>query len=94
MFRIAEVKALPQCILWIRYDDGVEGKVDVSHLVGKGVFKLWEKPGEFEKVSIGSSGEPVWSNIAELCPDSLYLKITGKTPETTFPGLNRELANA
>jgi hypothetical protein len=94
MFKIVTVKTLPKHILWLKYEDGVEGCVDVSHLVGKGVFKLWDKPGEFEKVSIGSAGELVWSDTADLCPDALYMEITGKTPDSTFPGLSREPSNA
>ena len=28
--------------IWLRYSDGEEGEVDLSHLVGKGVFKVWD----------------------------------------------------
>ncbi len=41
MFKPTEVKALPNYRLWLRYEDGATGEVDLAHLVGKGVFKLW-----------------------------------------------------
>ncbi len=84
------VKALPGYRLWIRYSDGVEGTLDLSDLVGKGVFAAWENEQEFEKVHIGSGGEISWGEEIEMCPDALYLRITGKRPEDLFPRL-REL---
>jgi hypothetical protein len=63
-------------------------------LVGKGVFALWNDYGEFCKVQIGSSGELVWGDQLDLCPDALYMKITGERPEETFPGLRLAAACA
>jgi hypothetical protein len=94
MFKIVFVKALPEYKLKLEYSDGTKGEVDVSHLAGKGVFKKWEIPGEFEKVSIGSMGELVWGNDIDICPDSLYLRLTGKKPEEVFPPLKREVLHA
>jgi hypothetical protein len=85
-----EVKALEDYRIWLRYSDGVEGAVDLSHLVGKGVFRLWDDYREFQKVHIGPGGEIAWSDQIDLCPDALYLRLTGKKPEDIFPKL-REL---
>ena len=87
MFKPVSVKALPGFKLHLRYRDGVEGEVDLSPLVGKGVFALWNDPSAFENVSIGESGEIRWSDQVDLCPDALYLQITGKSPEEVFPSL-------
>ena len=94
MYRIAEVKALPGYRLRLKYADGVSGEADVSHLAGKGVFARWKNPGEFEKVAIGSSGELVWGDYADLCPDSLYMRITRKKTEELFPALKCEHTHA
>jgi hypothetical protein len=48
---------------------------------------LWRNPHIFEQVQIGSFGELVWLDKIDLCPDSLYLKVTGKKPEDVFPTL-------
>ena len=73
-----EVKALEGYRLWIKYSDGVEGVVDLSDLVGKGVFALWKDYREFHKVYIGPGGAIAWGGEIDLCPDALYLRITGK----------------
>mgnify|MGYP001580369512 CR=1 FL=1 len=86
-----EVKPLEKYQLWVKYSDGIEGVVDLSDLVGKGVFALWIDYQEFQKVHIGSSGEIAWSEEIDICPDAIYLKITGKKPEDLFPKL-RELS--
>ena len=94
MFKPVEVKALPNYRIWIKYSDGVEGEVDLSHLAGKGVFALWSDYSAFEKVYIGSSGQIAWSDEIDICPDSLYIAITGKSPEELFANLKKEKVNA
>jgi len=91
MLRPIKVKPLDNCQLWVRYSDGIECTVDLSDLVGKGVFSLWNDYREFQKVHIGTNGEIAWNDQVEICPDSIYLKITGKNPEDIFPKL-KELA--
>jgi hypothetical protein len=87
MLKPVEVKALPDYKLWLGYSDGVTGVVDLSYLVGQGVFSAWRNPAVFERVRLGEHGAIIWSDEIDLCPDSLYLKITGKTPEELFPNL-------
>lgn len=89
MVRLIAVKPLPQYKLRLTYDDGVEGEVDLSHLVGRGVFVAWKDAHAFEQVRIGDSGELLWGNTLDLCPDALYLRLTGKSPEQFFPALQQ-----
>ena len=94
MYRITNVKVLEGYNIRLKYADGTEGTVNLSRLVGKGVFSLWNNYDEFKNVSIGSSGELLWGSEVDLCPDSLYLEITGKKPEEIFPNLKRESIHA
>jgi hypothetical protein len=87
MFRPVEVTPLPGYKLHLRYADGVAGDVDLSHLVGQGVFALWNDPAAFAQAELGSGGEVRWSDDVDLCPDALYMEITGKSPEELFPAL-------
>jgi len=87
MRRISKVKVLPGYRLELEFDDGVSGTVDLSENVGKGVFAVWRDPLVFGQVTIGSAGELVWGEKIDLCPDALYLKVTGKKPEDVFPAL-------
>jgi hypothetical protein len=81
MHRIINVKVLNNFRVELKYDDGRQGIADLSHLAGKGVFALWNDYDAFRNVAIGWSGELVWNNLIDLCPDSLYLKITNQRPE-------------
>ncbi|MBI4356996.1 MAG: DUF2442 domain-containing protein [Gammaproteobacteria bacterium] len=85
MHKVTEIKALPEYKLWLHFDDGVEGTIDLSDRVGKGVFALWKDPTAFQEAEVGSFGEVMWGKTIDLCPDSLYLKVTGKKPEELFP---------
>lgn len=84
-----EVKPLKNFRLWLRYDDGAEGEVDLSDLACKGVFRAWSKPGPFEAVHVSGHGSIAWTGDLELCPDALYMQLTGKKPAEVFPGLKR-----
>ena len=75
MFKPVEVKVLSDYKLWVKYSDGVEGTVDLSHLAGKGVFSIWNDYGNFEKVYIGKSREIAWDDQVDVCPDSIYMRI-------------------
>ncbi len=87
MKKVVEVKALNGHRIWLRFVDGVEGEIDLSHLAGRGVFKAWVDRKVFENVHVDASGAIAWNEELELCPDALYLRLTGKTPEDLFPAL-------
>lgn len=94
MVKPVSVTPLSGFRLRIRYEDGVEGEVDVSHLVDKGVFSIWREPGGFDGVSIGPGGAIQWGEEVDLCPDALYMEISGKSPEQIFPNLARTAVDA
>ncbi len=94
MYRIEKFNLLSQYNILIKFSDGTEGKADLSDLVGKGICSIWKDYEEFRKVSIGSSGELIWESGADLCPDSLYMRVTGKKPEDLFPLLREEALHA
>ena len=63
--------------------------MNLADLAGRGVFKAWEDSKFFESVRIGPSGEIAWGESIDLCPDTLYMRLTGKKPEEVFPTLKR-----
>ncbi len=87
MVKPVSITALPGYKLRVEYADGVTGEVELSHLVGKGVFAAWNDPTVFESVAIGDQGEIRWNDDIDLCSDAIYLEITGKSPEDIFPNL-------
>ena len=64
--------------IWLHYDDGVEGEVDLSHLASTPAFRRWQEPRFFETVGIGSGGTVEWDDDVALCGDALYLELTGQ----------------
>jgi hypothetical protein len=69
--------------VWLRFDDNVEGEVDLSDLAGRGVFSAWTDRNFFESVSLGPDRGITWPGGLDLCADSLYLHLTGKPLEGT-----------
>lgn len=92
--KLIEVKSKENFRLFVRYDDGANGEVDLSAYAGRGVFDAWLKPGMFEQVRLADAGHPAWPGGIDLCPDALYMKLTGKRPEEVFPTLNHLSAHA
>ncbi len=78
MQRIVAAQARPGYRLWLRFTDGAEGEVDLSHLVGRGVFARWSEPAEFARVRVDPTTRTVcWPGDIDLDPDVLYAKLTG-----------------
>jgi hypothetical protein len=84
VFRIVDVRPLPQYRVWVRFQGGEEGEIDLAHLADKGVFSVWSDAGAFASVSIDALGNLVWEPDIELCADALYFRLTGKTPAETW----------
>lgn len=94
MVKPVSVEARPGYRIYIRYSDGAAGEIDLSEFAGRGVFSAWLRPGEFEQVQIGEHRQVRWNEEAELCPDALYLRLTGKTPEEYFAEAETASAHA
>jgi phosphoribosylglycinamide formyltransferase 1 len=88
------VEARPNYRIYLEFSDGAKGEVDLSHFVGKGVFAAWNDLKFFEGVHIGLHREIKWNDEIELCPDSVYLMLTGKSVEEVFPGLAKQQSHA
>ena len=80
---IVEARAVGGHRLYLRFEDGVEGEVDLSDLVElEGVFAPLREPAEVAKVRLDTElGTVCWPNGADLDPDVLYSTITGQTIE-------------
>jgi hypothetical protein len=73
--KVSECQALDNFRVYLRFDNGVSGEVDLSHLRGKGVFAAWEDPRVFKKVLVTGQGALEWPGEIDLCPDALYLRL-------------------
>jgi hypothetical protein len=94
MPKIVNVKPLDGYKIHLEFADGIAGEVNLSHLAGKGVFIFWNKYANFKRVSIEGGRRLAWSDDIDIDADSLYLKLTGKTPDEIFPALKENPAYA
>ncbi len=94
MLHPISVQALPKYRIHIKYSDGAEGDVDLSEFAGRGVFAAWNDPEFFGLVHIGEHRQIRWNDEVELCPDMIYMRLTGKTPKEYFASEGVESVHA
>ena len=92
--KITEAIVVDRFQVFLRFDDGASGTVDLSHFAGRGVFSAWLGEGAFERLSISPAGALQWPGDLDLCPDSLYLQLLGKSAAEVFPALQNSLTHA
>jgi hypothetical protein len=83
---IVSVQPLDGYRLKLRFEDGIEGEVDVSQCVPfTGVFAALRDPKQFAAVQVNPElGCIYWPGGADLDPDVLYALVTGQ-PIPSFP---------
>lgn len=71
--RVIEVKALNDYKLWLRFQDGVSGTVDLSAELWGPMFEPLKDKALFAQVTVDPELETVtWPNGADLSPEFLY----------------------
>lgn len=81
---IVAVKPLDGYQLWLRFEDGIEGVVDISQLISfSGIFAPLQDLTYFAQVQIHPElGTIVWQNGADFDPDVLYALVTKRSIST------------
>jgi len=77
---VVSVESLTDYRLRVRFDDGVEGVVDVAQMVQfTGVFEPLGDRAFFAQATVHPElGTVCWPNNADLDSDVLYAKVTGR----------------
>ncbi len=77
---VVEVKALGGHKVYLKYEDGVEGELDLAGLIKfEGVFEELKETEQFAKLYLNRElGTICWPGGADLDPDVLYARITKK----------------
>ena len=94
MPRLLKVEPREGYRIYVEYDDGASGEVDLSDVAGRGVFKVWEDRAFFERVHITPFRAIGWSDELDICANQVYFDLTGKTPEEMMPGLRAQAVDA
>ena len=61
--------------IWLRFDDGVEGEIDLATDLWGEVFEPLRDPSYFARFSVDDT--LVWPNGADFAPEFLYERVTG-----------------
>ncbi|MDR2204828.1 MAG: DUF2442 domain-containing protein [Flavobacteriaceae bacterium] len=72
-------KALSGYRLWVEFDDGVDGVIDLHEWKGKGVFEAWNDERNFQSFKITDHKKIEWSEDIDMDPDAFYLQLINKT---------------
>jgi len=77
---ITAVRALGGYRLYLEFEDGVEGEINLAEIVEfRGIFLPLRDPEEVAKVRVDPElGTICWPNGADLDPDVLHARLTGE----------------
>jgi hypothetical protein len=72
--KVQEVKYISDYIISIKFDDGVNGTIELNDLVQKGIFKVLQDKNQFAKVY--TNGYSIaWSNELEIDATTIYAEL-------------------
>ncbi len=99
-FKIIEVLALDGFRIWISFNDGTEGELDLTEYADKPWFQPWQDRRVFENVWIPPHGGEIrWSDDPEdsdmgFCLTWLYTELTGTPWDKVLEDAEAQLVNA
>ena len=71
--RVLEARYVGEYVVWLRFNDGVEGEVDLKDELWGPVFEPLRDKEEFRKVRVHPELHTiVWENEADFAPEFLY----------------------
>lgn len=74
---VVEAHVTDNTSLWVRFADGVEGKVTCTPSFFTGVFEPLSDPAYFQRVML-VNGVVTWPQECDLAPDAMYAAIKRK----------------
>ena len=77
---VVEVRPLEGYRVFLRFDDGVQGEIDLEPLLSPfdGVFAPLRELARFREVFVDDGGTIAWPNGADLAPEILYSMTSGR----------------
>jgi hypothetical protein len=78
---VTEVRYVSDFTIWLRFEDGAEGEIDLSAELYGPVFEPLKDVNFFRQVRVDSElGTIAWPNGADLAPEFLYSKVHAHAP--------------
>ncbi len=73
ILHVVQVKYVHDYVIWVRFNDGIEGEVDLSAELDGEVFGPLQDKALFKTVKVDSLMQTIiWDNGADLAPEFLY----------------------
>lgn len=77
MIEIVEAIHIEGYHIWLKFNNGVSGKVNLENDLWGSVFEPLKNLDEFKKFTVSKEfGTIVWENKADFAPEYLYEKIS------------------
>ncbi|MFT4154924.1 DUF2442 domain-containing protein [Parafilimonas sp.] len=74
-------KPLEYYKLFVEFEDGVSGVIDLSRWKEKKAFSFWNEEANFKSFKITNDKKIEWNDKMDMDPDAFYLKLIGKAFE-------------
>ncbi len=73
MIRVTDARLVRDFVLWVRFNDGSEGEIDLSNELDGPVFEPLKDPKVFAQFKVDPDVHTlVWPNGADLAPEFLH----------------------
>ncbi len=73
MIRVTDARLVRDFVLWVRFNDGSEGEIDLSNELDGPVFEPLKDPKVFAQFKVNPDVHTlVWPNGADLAPEFLH----------------------
>ena len=73
LVHVVEARYLGGHRVWLRFDDGLEGEVDLESALRGGVFEPLKDPSYFASFTVDLT--LTWPNGADFAPESLHRRV-------------------
>lgn len=85
MYKIITARPIIKYIIYLEFNDGLKGELDLSFAAHKGVFENWEIDDNFFKLKIVNYHRAIeWPGETDMCADSLYLRLIENKQNAAF----------
>ncbi|HET7437613.1 MAG TPA: DUF2442 domain-containing protein [Thermoanaerobaculia bacterium] len=76
MYDVVQVRYVRDYVLWVRFEDGTSGEVDIQPSFRGPVFEPLRDVEFFKRVRVDAEiGTIVWPNGADIAPETLYDRV-------------------
>ncbi|HYU25942.1 MAG TPA: DUF2442 domain-containing protein [Thermoanaerobaculia bacterium] len=71
-YNVVEAKYLRDFTIWVKFEDGSQGEIDLASELWGPVFEPLKDPATFRNFEVAEYGTVAWPNGADLAPEFLY----------------------